>query len=131
MIVIQKEIPRQVIEDVLVTALEGGSNYWYYLPDRSIDAILKAVPKEVDPYLSTAISKAILDHGVEVAICDVENDDEELGVISMKTLQERLQKLATSDGYKWAFDAEMNGDGDAESSDVWMQFMAMGEVQFS
>jgi hypothetical protein len=59
MIVVEREVPRQVIEDVFVTALEGGSNYWYFLPDEAIDLIRKAVPKSVDPYQSTAISKAI------------------------------------------------------------------------
>ena len=128
MIVVEREVPRQVIEDVFVTALEGGSNYWYFLPDEAIDLIRKAVPKSVDPYLSTAISKAILDHGVEVPIHDAEEEDSEVGVISLKTIQERLQKLATE--CQWAFDNEMEGNGDASSSDVWMQYMAMGEVVF-
>lgn len=128
MIVINTEIPRQVIEDVFVTALEGGSNYWYFLPEKSVNAIRKAVPKSVEPYLSIAISKAIIDHGVEVGINDAEDEDEELGVISMKTMPERLHKLFTES--KWAFDNEIDGSGDASSSDVWLQYMAFGEVIF-
>jgi hypothetical protein len=128
MIVINTEIPRQVIEDVFVTALEGGSNYWYFLPEKSVNAIRKAVPKSVEPYLSIAISKAIIDHGVEVGINDAEDEDEELGVISMKTMPERLHKLSTES--KWAFDNEIDGSGDASSSDVWLQYMAFGEVIF-
>jgi len=128
MIVINTEIPRQVIEDVFVTALEGGSNYWYFLPEKSVNAIRKAVPKSVEPYLSIAISKAIIDHGVEVGINDAEDEDEELGVISMKTMPKRLQKLSTES--KWAFDNEIDGSGDASSSDVWLQYMAFGEVIF-
>ena len=128
MIVINTEIPRQVIEDVFVTALEGGSNYWYFLPEKSVNAIRKAVPKSVEPYLSIAISKAIIDHGVEVGINDAEDEDEELGVISMKTMPERLQKLFTES--KWAFDYEIDGSGDASSSDIWLQYMAFGEIIF-
>ena len=128
MIVINTEIPRQVIEDVFVTALEGGSNYWYFLPEKSVNAIRKAVPKSVEPYLSIAISKAIIDHGVEVGINDAEDEDEELGVISMKTMPERLQKLSTES--KWAFGNEIDGSGDASSSDVWLQYMAFGEIIF-
>ena len=128
MIVINTEIPRQVIEDVFVTALEGGSNYWYFLPEKSVNAIREAVPKSVEPYLSIAISKAIIDHGVEVGINDAEDEDEELGVISMKTMPERLQKLSTES--KWAFDNEIDEKGDASSSDVWLQYMAFGEVIF-
>ena len=70
-------VKREVLEDVFVTALEGGSNYWYYLPEESIKAIRKAVPKSEDPYLSTAILKAILDHDVKVPINDAENEDED------------------------------------------------------
>jgi hypothetical protein len=131
MIVAHTEIPRQVIENVFVTALEGGSNYWYFLNKDAIDAIRKAVPKDVDPYLSTAISKAILDHGVEVPVSDVEDEESVLGVISLKTINERLTALANDKSYKWAFDAEMKEEGDAESSDVWFQYMAMGQVDFS
>jgi hypothetical protein len=129
MIVITKvtNVSRQVIEDILVTALEGGSNYWYFLPEQSVKAIRAAVPKSVDPYLSTAIGKAILDFGVEVDINDVDNEDEVLGTISIKTLQERLQKLADS-SHSWALEREINEDGDADTSDIVMQYMAMGEV---
>lgn len=67
-------ISREVLEDVFVTALEGGSNYWYFLPDHSIEAIRRAVPKEEDPYLSTAILKAILDHDVKIAVNDADAD---------------------------------------------------------
>jgi len=128
MIVVKKEVPRQVIEDVFVTALEGGSNYWYFLPEESVKAIRKAVPKSVDPYLSTAISKAIIDHGVEVPIHDAENEDDELGVISLKTMAERIQKLATE--CQWAFDQEMQENGDASSSDAWLQYLSFGEIIF-
>ncbi len=127
MIVVTRTISRKVIEDVFVTALEGGSNYWYFLPEQSVKAIREAVPKTVDPYLSTAIGKAILDFGVEVDISDVEDEEEVLGTISIKTLQDRLQKLADSE-HNWALDREINEDGDAETSDIVMQYMALGEI---
>jgi hypothetical protein len=127
MIQVTRTISRKVIEDVFVTALEGGSNYWYFLPEQSVKAIREAVPKIVDPYLSTAIGKAILDFGVEVDISDVEDEEYVLGTISIKTLQERLQKLADSE-HNWALDREINEDGDAETSDIVMQYMALGEI---
>ena len=123
-------IPREVIENVFVTALEGGSNYWYYLPESSIEAIRKAVPKSKEPALSMAMAKAVLDHGVEVAINDAENDDETLGYISKFTMQSRLQALMDSEGCSWALNNELNEEGDANSSDVVMQYMTMGEVVF-
>jgi hypothetical protein len=123
-------VPREVLENVCVTAIEGGSNYWYYLSEGAVRLIRKAVPKSEDLFLSTAILKAVLDHDVEVPISDADDEDEVLGYISKKTLQERIQKLWRDDSSRWAIEREMNGDGDAESSDVVFQYMAMGEVVF-
>jgi len=127
---IETIVPREVLENVCVTALEGGSNYWYYLSEGAVKQIRKAVPKNEDPYLSTAILKAILDHDVDVAISDAEDEDEVLGYISKKTIQERLQKLSQDDSSKWALEREIRGEGDADSSDVVFQYLAMGEVVF-
>lgn len=122
-------VKREVLEDVFVTALEGGSNYWYYLPADSIIAIRKAVPKSEDPYLSTAILKAILDHDVKVAINDVENEDEVIGIITRGTMQARLQLLSDSKE-RWALEAHMREEGDAGSADVVFQYLTMGEVVY-
>lgn len=127
---IETIVPREVLENVCVTALEGGSNYWYYLSEGAVKLIRKAVPKNEDPYLSTAILKAILDHDVEVPISDAEDEDEVLGYISKKTIQERIQKLSQDDSSKWALEREIRGEGDADSSDVVFQYLAMGEVVF-
>lgn len=122
-------ISREVLEDVFVTALEGGSNYWYYLPEESIKAIRKAVPKSEDPYLSTAILKAILDHDVVVPINDAEQEDELIGIISKKTMESRLQLLSDSEN-RWALESHMREEGDASSADVVFQYLAMGEVVY-
>ena len=122
-------VSREVLEDIFVTALEGGSNYWYYLPAESIIAIRKAVPKSEDPYLSTAILKAILDHDVKIAVNDVENEEEVIGVITRGTLQARLQLLSDSKE-RWALEAHMREEGDAGSADVVFQYLTMGEVVY-
>ena len=36
----QVVVPDQIIKDMIITALEGGSNYWYFLPDLSTIAII-------------------------------------------------------------------------------------------
>ena len=120
-------VKREVLEDIFVTALEGGSNYWYYLPDDSVAAIRKAVPKSEDPYLSTAIVKAILDHDVKVPINDAMDEDEVVGIITRGTLQARLQLLSDSDE-RWALERHMRQEGDAGSADVVFQYLTMGEV---
>ena len=127
---ITQEVSREILEDIFVTALEGGSNYWYYLPDNSVEAIRKAVSKEEDPYLSTAILKAILDHDVKVAINDAENEEEVIGVITRSTMQGRLQLLADSKENKWALERHLREQGDAGSADVVFQYLTMGEVVY-
>lgn len=127
---IEKEIPRQVLEDIFVTAIEGGSNYWYFLSDEAVAKIRKAVSVDSEPYLSIAISKAILDFGVDVPINDAENEDEVLGTISKETMQDRLQLLSDDAQYKYALESELNEEGDAYSSDIVFQYLSFGEVIF-
>jgi len=61
-------IEREVLENVFVTALEGGSNYWYLIPSKELKKIREAVPKTEEAALSMAMFIAIFDKGVEVAI---------------------------------------------------------------
>jgi hypothetical protein len=126
---ITKRIPRETLESIFVTALEGGSNYWYYLSRDAVKIIRSVVPKSEDNFISTAILKAILDHDVVIPINDREEEDEIVGYISKYTMQERLQKLANS-GDSWALDDELNDKGDANSSDVVFQYITMGEVVY-
>ena len=126
-ITINQTISRDVLEDVFVTAIEGGSNYWYFLSDHAIAKIRRAVPKEEDPCISTAILKAILDHDVKVEINDADDEEEIVGVITKGTMQARLQLLADSPN-KWALDAHVKENGDADSADIVFQYLAMGEV---
>lgn len=123
-----KTIDNQVIEDIFVTALEGGSNYWYYLPKESVKTIRNAVSESEDPYLSTAMFKAVM-RGAIVIIHDAENEDDAVGMIDIRLIPYRLQKLFDSE-HAWALDQEIAGKGDAGSSDVVFQYLAMGEVVY-
>jgi hypothetical protein len=127
---IKTEIPRDLLENVFVTAIEGGSNYWYYLSKKSIRLIRSTVSKEEDPCLATAMLKAVLDRNVAIPIYDAEDDEQEIGRISKHTIQHRLNKLSNDKGLKWCLDTELNGEGDAETSDVVFQFLAMGEYVY-
>lgn len=125
---IQIEIDESVLEDVFVTAIEGGSNYWYFLSEDAVRLIRKAVPRDVESCLSVAMFKAVM-RGVNVPINDVENEEDIIGWISLETMADRLTDLATS-GNKWALEAHMNEEGDSESADIVFQYLAMGEAVF-
>lgn len=126
-ITISQTISREVLEDVFVSAIEGGSNYWYFLSDHAIAKIRRAIPKSEDPYIATAMLKAILDHDVKVEINDADNEDEIVGVITRGTMQSRLQLLAESNN-RWALEQHIREEGDADSADIVFQYLAMGEV---
>lgn len=128
---INNKMERELLEDVFVTALEGASNYWYVISSEAKAKIRSAVPRSVDPCLSTAILTAILDHGVSVEINDLDNPDEVLGVLNYENIKERLHLLDMSLDYKWALEAHEEEVGDGESADVVFQFLVMGDVWFS
>lgn len=122
---------RQLLEDIFVTALEGGSNYWYHITAETNQKIRKAVPRSEDPYFATAMLTAILDHGVSVEIHDAENPDEVLGVLSYERIKEQLEDIDRHLGYRWALEAHQDEVGDAESADIVFQYLVMGDVWFS
>ena len=124
------ELSREVLEDIFVTAIEGGSNYWYFLSKDAINRIRKAVPREVDEVLSTATLKAVLEYGVAVPINDVENEEDIIGWISIETMNERLQDLYNNRDLRWALEAHIERDGDADSADVVFQYLTMGDVVY-
>lgn len=127
---LKRTIDRDVLENVFVTAIEGGSNYWYFLSDEAIAIIRKYVPKDEDECLSTSILKA-LERGAIIPINDVEEQEDVVGELSMDTFATRLQKLYDDTNYSSSLDLEVQGDGDAYSSDVVFQYLAMGEVIYS
>ena len=126
---IETKIESEVLENIFVTALEGGSNYWYYLPRESVFAVRTAVPRDVEECLSVAIYKAVCEEGVDVPIYDAEDEEEMLGILSMTTIPERLGELIQSDN-RWALTDELNEEGDANSSDIVFQYLVMGEAIF-
>jgi len=123
------ELNREVLEDIFVTAIEGGSNYWYFLSKDAVKRIRQVVSREQVPYLSIAMFNAVIDHGLAVPINDVENEEDIVGWISIETMQQRLQDLYNSDN-RWAIERHINEEGDADSADVVFQYLAMGEVVY-
>jgi hypothetical protein len=123
------ELTREVLEDIFVTALEGGSNYWYLIESEAIKKVREVVPDRSIPF-SQALFYAVYDHNVDVDIHDIEEPEEAVGTISMTTMSERLQKCATDDN-SWAILNEINEHGDATSSDVIFQYIVLGEVVYA
>ena len=122
-------VSRETMENIFVTALEGGCNYWYYLSKDAVTRVRKAVPKSEEECLSIAIFRAVYDHDVEVPINDIENPSEVLGVLKKSELQTRLNKMI-EDGHIDAIVSEIREEGDAETSDIIFQYLVMNEITF-
>lgn len=126
---IPREVTREVIENIIVTALEGGSNYWYYINDNGYDAVRNVIEMERSLPFPLALVEAVLDHGAVVEICDIEDTDEVLGVVSAESIKNGLEKLADSDDPHALMD-ELSYNGDADTADICFQFIVMGEIVF-
>lgn len=124
---IETKIDAEVLENIFVTAIEGGSNYWLGISNKDIKLVRQVVSREKEECLSLAIYKAVCEEGLELPIFDLEDEDEMLGILSMSTIPQRLGELMQS-GDNWALRNELNGDGDADSSDIVFQYLVMGEV---
>lgn len=130
-----KEVKKETLENIFVTALEGGSNDWYWLTDDTVAKVRKYVSRKEEPALSMAVFKAVMDHGVIVQVHDndfmAENEPDCLGELNLNTIKERLQKLANDPNYSYALMQELDETGDAATSDVVFQYLVMGECIFS
>jgi hypothetical protein len=126
---IEKEISRNTLENIFVTALEGGSNYWYAISSETKRAIREVVSREEDRYFSTALFTAVMDRDLAVDIHDAEDNETVLGTLTLDNIKDRLQKLADSDDAQHLMD-ELMETGDAITSDVCFQYMVMGEIIF-
>ena len=74
---VKLEITRETLESIFVTALEGGSNHWYYISEDTYRLIRAYIPKEEEPILSLALFSCVYDYDVPLAINDAENPNEE------------------------------------------------------
>lgn len=115
--------PHQVFSDMLITALEGGSNYWYFLPDLSM-----VTRKKGEPW-SVAIGRAVWHDGAEVPVDDCnEKAGTRLGMLTRASMEKALDLMMRKHPRHYAdlFD----GNDDATTADVWFQLAVMGDIVF-
>ena len=129
-----REVPaerRQLFEDLTITALEGGSNYWYFLPDLS----MVTKHKDIKEPLSIKIFRAAFDRGESVPVHDKEdggmmgefNEKSNLGYFNRDNIDKAWQLM--QDKYPRHF-GDLFNDWDSTTADVWFQLAVMGEVVY-
>jgi hypothetical protein len=119
-----KQVLKDTIEDLIVTALEGGSSYWYFLPLENKDSICEAAPGEP---LSIQISSFIKAGGT-ITITDCEDQEEELGKINMKSIENAFELMIANHIQEYA--NIIQEDYDVDDADIWFQLAVMSKVIF-
>lgn len=129
-ITIKTTITREMLENIFVTALEGGSNYWYWINSEDIDQAFKLCESDSSRFIpSEAIFKSVYDYGMKFPIYDIESiDDGPIGLLDRDTFQQRLQLC--SEEVPWSIQSEISDNGDSHSSDVVFQYLALGSLIF-
>ena len=142
---IEVKVPMEAIEEVLITALEGGSNYWYFMDGQShchywLSQEIKAGRLErnesihykwMDAMFQGCPHKISIYDAEEVHEADEELSElEPLGYLTMESIAKGL-KLAQED-YSEQFSQHIPeyNDGDGDSADVLFQLMIMGDIVY-
>lgn len=127
-------------EDVInlfVDALEGGSNYWYYIRHLPKEVSYKA--KEMGQSVSEAIGEYILKGGyVQFYDAEEEYDDDNytethsenglLGTVDMDSILEAITIIKRD--YPDVWENILDEQYDANDADIFLQLCVMGDVVF-
>jgi hypothetical protein len=124
------DVSREVLEGIFITSIEGGSNYWCEFSDEALEIVNKTNPKDGVTPFSQRLFNAVFDNGAVVPIHDAEGDDgdEPIGELCYDSMLEGLRRCANE--ALWALQEERDERGDASSSDVVFQYMALGEFVY-
>lgn len=109
------EIEASVINDLIVTAVEGGSNYWALITKKSAN------------YLTSV--------GDEAIWVELMTDEGEYPCrVGVAQIEEGIRRLVgLTKGHEWArrqMDNLLNENWDAETADVILQLAVLGDVVY-
>lgn len=121
-ITIEKVVTEYDIESVIVTAFEGGSNYWMML-DRENKPEWEEKPK--DEPVSTWATKLLIE-GKSIKLCDAEEtEDDSDWILTLEKLLKGIQMNTE----KRPFDSNLD-DMDATTADCIVQYALFGRIVF-
>ena len=128
MITIKREMDYDSFENLIVTALEGGSNYWYMIDLDNSTGFIKKYADDSRPK-SIRIADALYNNEESsVTILDTEDEEETLGVLTHQSVRKTLEDFPKD--HQWALDNVLTGDYDANDADVVFQVLVMDDVVY-
>ena len=110
------EVDAQKIADTMVSAFEGGSDYW-----------LGQVEPRFDNHKGYSEAAAYGDDMIERTITS--DEDNSTGVFNRENIQKALVLMGTVAGGRHLADL-VNDNGDADTGDVLLQLTLFGEVVY-
>lgn len=123
---LELELTYETFENIIVTALEGGSNYWYMLGDTKGIPMREEMPNKAP---SQRIAYGLWHNkDSELPIWDLEEEDELLGTLTYDSVREGMQ--IACDNYLEEINMMIGEDYDAWTADTLFQVLVMGEVTF-
>jgi hypothetical protein len=119
-------ISDEAISDQLCTALEGGSNYWYYLGDVDITHFING-----ETFVDNLMRSFKEDKNYKLPVYDIESAEEfedmdKLGDLTYDSMAKAFSIMAKD--YPQQLSNILTGRYDGDDSDVWFQIAVMGEA---
>ena len=113
--------------DALITALEGGSNYWYMLSESADKKLEKYLKQNKGLCPSECLAAGIM-QGASFEIEDIETG-ETLGSISKASCKRAVQ-LMLDNGAFGNVSNLVQGEYDGTDADIFFQFAVMGKLVY-
>ena len=115
----------------IVAALEGGSNYWYNLPEVNLEG-----REEGEPLSIFIARKLFTDPTYVLPVYDIEDEDEHLGDLTQDSILKTFEKGIAAIGNDNVGDFQdivlniLSDNVDADQADIFFQEAVMGKVWF-
>lgn len=138
-ITVSQKVSLERIADLLCSALEGGSNYWYMIQDKVEPKIWSIDERPVYKDKETArkninvhyLHYYPLNEGGALMIDDERADDPELKKpvrLDLERVKKGVELFASSKEYAHHYRDFIQENEDAITADVFLQFCIFGEV---
>jgi len=132
---VELNVPILAIDEIIITALEGGSNYWAMLDGDDMKKASEWVKERRNKEIHYSFVDAILqgyEEGVRIwdAESDCEDKEDVLGVLSLENIVKNLPIAMNQYSEHYAQHIPEYNNGDATSADVLFQLFVLGNVTF-
>lgn len=135
---VEKTVSEEVLNGIFITALEGGSNFWYLVKDEACDILDKyrtytrpGFEGVIVRFPSERFLPAII-AGEKIPIHDIEEpeNEEPLGILSLESIKIGIDKMMLLRRKECEILFDDEADYDAGDADVLFQYFVLGEVVY-